>query len=104
MPREGTKAAEIMLLYAKGLSTKQIGELVGCRPEYVRVVARQRKGRGVSENDKRYLASPRGQEYVRRELEKRRPGRNAYSTTLYWTGSHEAARRAYKRAQEAADA
>lgn len=101
MPREGTKAAEIMLLYAKGLSTKQIGELVGCRPEYVRVVARQRKGRGVSESDKRYLASPRGKEYIKREFEKRRPGRNAYMRVLYATGSHEAARRAYKKAQEA---
>jgi hypothetical protein len=56
MPREGTKAAEIMRLYAEGLSTSEIAKAVGCRPEYVRVVARQRKGSTESANDRTYRA------------------------------------------------
>lgn len=55
MPREGTKAAEIMRLYAEGLSTSEIAKAVGCKPEYVRVVARQRKnGHGYSKAERTY--------------------------------------------------
>ncbi len=54
MPRKGTKAAEIMRLYAEGLSTSEIAKAVGCGDSYVRVVARQRKGTGVSRFDLAY--------------------------------------------------
>lgn len=82
-----TKAARILDLYAKGLSTREIGEVVGCRPEYVRVVARQRMGTSASEIDKRYLSSSLGRlvrsefvrkyywanpEYRRKSLERKR--------------------------------
>lgn len=53
-----TKSDQIMALYDGVRTTKQIAEIVGCRPEYVRVVARQRKGSGSSEIDLRYRASP----------------------------------------------
>lgn len=39
-----TKAERIRELYAKGLSTRQIADRVGCDTAYVRVVARQRVG------------------------------------------------------------
>lgn len=53
--RTETKAAQILRLYALGtLSIREIGEIVGCRPEYVRVVARQRNG-GPSNADLTYL-------------------------------------------------
>lgn len=64
--RTGTKSAEIMRLYEQGLSTREIADLVGCRPEYVRVVARQRKGSGRSDIDRRYLSSDRGQSHEKR--------------------------------------
>lgn len=37
-----SKAARIRALYAQGVSTREIADQVDCRPEYVRVVARQR--------------------------------------------------------------
>jgi hypothetical protein len=55
-----TKSARIMKLYAAGKTTREIADIVGCRQEYVRVVARQRKGGGMSEIDRRYEASPKG--------------------------------------------
>jgi len=55
-----TKSEQIMQLYVQGLSTREIAEKVGCHPSYVRIVARQRKGSGVSENDRRYRLSERG--------------------------------------------
>lgn len=64
-----TKAARILELYAKGLTTREIADRVGCKPEYVRVVARQRKD-GPSRADKRYAASPKGE--VRRERKRQR--------------------------------
>jgi hypothetical protein len=36
-------------------TTREVSEIVGCRPEYVRVVIRQRKGTGTSEHDRAYL-------------------------------------------------
>lgn len=65
MPREGTKAARIMALYKKGMSTTQIAAKVGCRPEYVRVVARQRKGKGQSSIDCKWRHSEKGRCYTR---------------------------------------
>lgn len=57
MPRKGTKAAEIMRLWKHGIfTTSEIAHLVGCRDSYVRVVARQRRGTGQCEADKRWRA------------------------------------------------
>ena len=61
-----TKSEKILELYAQGLSTRAIAEIVGTSDSYVRVVARQRKGRSKSENDERYLESSLGQQTVRR--------------------------------------
>jgi hypothetical protein len=36
-------------------TTRGVSEIVGCRPEYVRVVVRQRAGGGTSEHDRTYL-------------------------------------------------
>jgi hypothetical protein len=36
-------------------TTRGVSEIVGCRPEYVRVVVRQRAGGGTSEHDRAYL-------------------------------------------------
>lgn len=67
-----TKSAEILDLYAQGFSIKEIALRVGCRPEYVRVVARQRRGSGMSDIDRRYVYSDLGQMARRRYVEKRR--------------------------------
>jgi len=69
-----TKAQQILTLYASrdnGLTPrwklpKLIARLVGTTPAYVRTVARQRKGRGQSEHDKRYITSPLGKAERRR--------------------------------------
>lgn len=37
-------------------TTREVADIVGCMPEYVRVVVRQRKGTGVSEHDNAYRA------------------------------------------------
>ena len=55
-----TKSEKILELYAQGLSTRAIAEIVGTSDSYVRVVARQRKGSKQSENDRRYCTSERG--------------------------------------------
>jgi len=52
-----TKAEHILSLYDGKRSTSDIAAIVGCRPEYVRVVARQRKGTGYSDIDRRYVSS-----------------------------------------------
>ena len=62
-----TKAAQIMELYDGVRSTSEIAKIVGCLPEYVRVVVRQRKGAGVSEIDKRYFSSAKGRAYLDRK-------------------------------------
>lgn len=74
-----SKAKQIMRLYDGKRSTREIAAIVGCRPEYVRVVARQRKGKGASEIDVRYLASAKGQRVVRKMLSYKR----AYERALY---------------------
>ena len=56
-----TKKQQILNLYDGKRSTSQIASIVGCLPEYVRVVARQRKGKAQSEIDRRYLQSSLGQ-------------------------------------------
>jgi hypothetical protein len=56
-----TKAERIRKLHKTGkyATTAEIADAVGCLPEYVRVVVRQRKD-GISEADRRYQASPLG--------------------------------------------
>lgn len=105
-PRNETKAARICRLYAMGIYTvKEIADIVGCRPEYVRVAARQRRGRGMSEIDLRYKYSNRGQEVRQRWNALRLPAKRAYANAFRETGSHEKARAAYASAiQEAAHA
>ncbi len=49
-----TKAQRILELHGAGMSDKEIAAKVGCHPSYVRVVARQRKGRSMSEYDIRW--------------------------------------------------
>ena len=51
-----TKAQRIRELYKTGqYTTVQIADVVGCRPEYVRVVARQRPASGgMSETERRW--------------------------------------------------
>jgi transposase-like protein len=52
-----TKAERIMKLYEQGgLTVQEIAQRIGCLDSYVRVVARQRKGTGMSAADKRYRA------------------------------------------------
>lgn len=105
MPKETTKAQRILSLYAKGLSTSEIAARVDCLPEYVRVVARQRKGKGQSEIDKRYLASPLGSATRRKLDERMAPYHTAYNQILRDTVDPEivnvAARRAYRAARKA---
>lgn len=51
-----TKSQRILELYKTGkYTTRQIADVVDCRTEYVRVVARQRRGRSLSETDLRYI-------------------------------------------------
>jgi len=80
--------------------TGQIGKACDCRPEYVRVVLRQRVGGGLSENDRRYLSSPLGQE-MRRKLA---PRKSAYVRARYYSGDRSVARakakEAYRKARE----
>lgn len=55
-----TKSEQIRRLYKHGIfTTAEIAVRVGCRPEYVRVVARQRVN-GPSKGDRRYVASDAG--------------------------------------------
>lgn len=70
-------------------TTGQIGAACDCRPEYVRVVLRQRVCGGASEIDKRYLASPLGKAQRQRLLARIEPKRAAYDATLRSTGDRE---------------
>jgi hypothetical protein len=85
---EMTKSAQIMELYAQGLSTREIADKVGCLIEYVRVVARQRRGGPSSPADIRYRSSTLGQVTSLRN--------NARDLTLMRTGDKAAASKAGK--------
>lgn len=79
-----TKAETILALYAKGtMSVKEIAEKVGTSPEYVRVVARQRNGSGLSDIDRRYRTSSLGKATMAKFNESRAAARRAYYKTLY---------------------
>jgi hypothetical protein len=84
-------------------STGQIGKACDCRPEYVRVVLRQRVDGGVSEIDKRYLASPLGKIQRQRLLARLEGKRAAYDGALRATGdlefSNNVAREVYRLAR-----
>ena len=74
-----TLAAQIMKLHASGRSTREIalavyGEAGKSRMAYVRVVARQRKGKGASDIDKRYCRSAHGRKALR-----------TYRRNRYWS-------------------
>ena len=91
---------KILSLYDGKRSTTEIAESVGTSVEYVRVVARQRKGGSYSDIDRRYRASRLGKlaEY------RKRPAHAAYLRALRATGNYAAARLAYKQAREAVHA
>ena len=59
-----SKSQQILALWPKipdgPAKIRIIADKVGCRPAYVRVGARQRKGRGMSEIDARYLTRKYG--------------------------------------------
>jgi hypothetical protein len=98
-----TKADQIRALYATGLSTSEVAERVGCRTEYVRVCARQRKDGGASEIDKRYTTSDLGRlTRQRREDECESAARRAYYAVLEQTADKAAANAAARRASAAA--
>jgi len=105
-----TKSQQIMALYDGKRTTAEIAKIVGCKPEYVRVVARQRKGKGQSEIDWRYLESDLGRaarkRHNRHHNQKRLPQLKAsfaaYRTVISQTGSKDKAREAGKAAYDAA--
>jgi hypothetical protein len=100
-----TKADRIRALYAEGLSTSEIAEEVECLPEYVRVVARQRKNSGTSEIDRRYLRSTLGQATVRKRWESGgKAAHKAYYATVYASGDLAAANEAAQAARKEARA
>lgn len=66
-----SKSQRILELYDGKRLPSEIAAIVGCRPEYVRVVARQRKGNSRSEADLRYWASAGGKKTKRRLQAKR---------------------------------
>lgn len=72
------KTKQILSLYDGWRTTAEIAEIVGCNPGYVRVVARQRCGKGLSEIDIRYRKSPHGSRVMSDHAERSRPLRNAY--------------------------
>lgn len=87
-----SKSAVIRHLYAKGCySVAEIAATAGCRPEYVRTVARQRKG-SVSETDRRYRESSRGKALRQRQAPKRRAYASAWGHEMRLSGDREIAR------------
>ena len=93
-----TKAARIRELDDGTRTVKEIASIVAeefgrCLEEYVRVAARQRAN-GVSDADRRYIASPHGQKIYRRHL----TAVSAYLKTLDTTGNRVAARKAGRKA------
>lgn len=84
-----SKASEIRALDAAGKSVAEIAEIVGCRQEYVRVAARQRKD-GCSRADMKFAPKKAARNRFIRSLGDR-------STAA------QAARRAYRKARESGD-
>lgn len=77
-----SKAARIRDLYAQGLATGEIAKIVGCRPEYVRVVARQRDEKGYSRADKTWMQKRWGGTDVADMLRRRYAQDESYRTRI----------------------
>lgn len=89
-----SKAQQILALYDGKRTTREIADEVGCDPAYVRVVARQRKGRGESAADKRYARSPR-------VIGRKRTRRLVLRATADLEAARAARRQAYRSARSA---
>lgn len=98
-----SKASQIRELYDGVRSTAEIAEIVGCLPEYVRIVARQRKSGGVSDIDRRYKTSEKGAKVEAQLKVGRRARQRARNRILSQTADNaavrEIARLAYKKAR-----
>lgn len=78
-----TKNKRIMAMHARGLNTRQIAQAIygkedmvdikvrDRRMSYVRVVIRQRKGKGMSEFDRAYHKTDKYREIKRRQFQRR---------------------------------
>lgn len=103
MAKDGTKSAEIMRLYSHGIFTvKEIAEKVGCLPSYVRVVARQRKGTGMSVSEARYRqASTKWQELNRAKSRRHYHRVKEVCDDSTLVAARKVAREAYRKARDA---
>ena len=93
-----TKADRIRKLYASGLAVKEIAEMVKCRPEYVRVAARQRADGKRSAADLRFVTTRSANADIN---EARRKGRAAYQAARAAGADRQAASCAYRSAWSA---
>lgn len=97
-----SKSSQILSLYDGVRSTREIADIVGCLPEYVRIVARQRRGR-ASETDRKYLESDRGLASRRRSSAKLAGKTASYYRSASETGNRavaaERARQVYRSAR-----
>ena len=90
-----TKADRIRELEKMGCTTREIADVVGCLPSYVRVVTRQRNGTGgYSKHDINYLMARYGGTSLEEAL------RNRYATPEF-RERHLAAVRKYDRRKRA---
>ena len=103
-----TLAAKILALNDGKKSTREIAEKIYGAPvepkhlSYVRVVLRQRRGAGSSENDRRYLDSSLGIAMQRRANRKALHKKLAYLAALRSSGDKEKANDASRRVRKAA--
>lgn len=95
------KAEKIRELYAQGLSTREIAGIVGCRTEYVRVVARQRVN-GSSHIERRYLCRRYGTEDIAEAWRRRSAEARTYDYVREADRVRERRRRARMRAEMSA--
>lgn len=56
--RETSKAARIVALWDGMRTTKEIADIVGCAPPYVRSVMQRHRGGGMSAGDRNYIGRP----------------------------------------------
>ena len=76
-----SKAQRIRALYAQGKTCNEIAEIVGCRPEYVRVCAQQRVAGANSNADNAYRTRVYGSMEAYNEA--MRPKKRAASLEYY---------------------
>ena len=96
-----TKAQRIMKLYNGVRTTAEIAKIVGCDAAYVRVVARQRRGCGQSEIDRRYASSALGQATTAKRAPRYLAYVRTYMRVARKTGDRDKARSAGRRAYAA---